>query len=387
MKEPLAEETMRGVSLKSLAEILFAKGPSVINSKSHRGIRATRPVSPIVRTRGPTMSAMDLTSNCLKEGCPVDLVSNLLEHLKAEPNPSAEVLKSMNELEDLLASSSPNKNDLERVVTDMNRMFSIRAPTMSAMDLASDCLKQGCPVDSVSNLLEHLKAVPNPSAEVVKSMEELEELLAASKPDKNELERVVRDMLGSFSAEAPPMSAMDLASDCLKEGCPVDLVANLLEHLKAVPSPSAEVATSIDELEKLLARTSPDKNALERVVGSLLSIFSAPRDTKADGYFWSPKKATYDLASDCLKDGCPVDMVSDLVTQLRAEENSSPEAEKIIKELEAVLALEQMPLEKALVKPNKNALEQLVTSVAKGLRASYGSLADSVTDSGMDFQR
>jgi len=523
-KEPQAEETMRRDSRrqKSLAALLLASNPSLMTSKSYRGIRAKS--TPVVRTVTPTMSAMDLTSACLKEGCPVDLVTDLLEHLKAEPNPSPEVKKSMAELEKLLASNAPDKNDLEKVVTDMftdmNKMFRVRAPTMSAMDLASDCLKQGCPVDSVSNLLEHLKAVKNPSAEVVKSMEELEKLLAASKPDKNELERVVGDMLASFSAEAPPMSAMDLASDCLKKGCPVDSVSNLLEHLKAVPNPSAEVLKSmkaleellasskpdknelekvvgdmlasfsaeappmnamdlaadclkegcpvdlvsnllehlkavqdpsaevrasmkeleeliassmpdknriekvmedmlaslsaraptmtamdlasdclkdgcpvdmvsdllshlkavpnpssevskaIEELEKLLGLEKPDKNAMEKIVGDLLAVFAGPKattamsyaDPVANKYFWAPKKATYDLASDCLKEGCPVDMVTDLVAQLKAEKNASPDAEKLIEQLEAVLAMEA---------PNKNALEQLVTSVAKGLKANY----------------
>lgn len=94
--------------LTEFASYLLATSP-------HLGIpRAARPA--LLRQARPQMSAMSLAQNCLEEGCPVDMVYELIEYLKTDKNPSRAILRTITELEDVLGASQPNKNIMEQVV-------------------------------------------------------------------------------------------------------------------------------------------------------------------------------------------------------------------------------------------------------------------------------
>jgi hypothetical protein len=350
-------------------------------------------------------------------------------------------------LEQLLVEQEPDLTELNKFVGQMVGSFAVEdgkvargyterpgtggymgqswSPPAATIDLAKDCLDAGCPVDMTTELLASLKAAENPSIEVQRAIKELEGLLAQAKPNKNELDKVVgsivqtfpgKDMVGAFAvaggeeplgysgkkrgakalathlfanipnviskvatpatsvrrARLPRMNVFDLAVSCLEDGCPIDEVSNVVVQLKAINNPNPEIVTAIKDLEKLLVADKPNKNAMASVLGGMVNSFTVIDSStlpataysvgSEDEFGWRPQKATIDLASDCLDEGCPVDLVSDLVAQLKAEKNSSPESQKIIEELEALLAMDE---------PNKNALSQLVTAVAKGLRANY----------------
>jgi hypothetical protein len=186
----------------------------------------------------------------------------------------------------------------------------------------------------------------------------------------NLMYRVATPANSARRSRVPRMNLMDLATACLEDGCPTDDVSNLVAELKAVKSPSPEIVTTIKDLEKLLVEDTPNKNAMASVLESMVESFSVVSDVPGQAYsvksddefVWRPQKATIELASNCLDEGCPVDLVADLVAQLKAEKNPSPESQEIVKQLEALLAMDA---------PNKNALSQLVTAVAKGLEATY----------------
>jgi hypothetical protein len=62
---------------------------------------------------------------CLEEGCPVDTVEDLLAELKLEKDPSAEMMKTINALEALLADPNASKTDMEKWVAAAARSFSV----------------------------------------------------------------------------------------------------------------------------------------------------------------------------------------------------------------------------------------------------------------------
>jgi hypothetical protein len=322
-KQPLVEEMTGSDTLKSIAAFLLASNPGLITPKSNQGVRAMRPMSPIVRTRAPTMSAMDLASECLKDGCSVDSVANLISHLKAIKEPTAEVKNALNELDKLSRYDKPDKNAMETLVGDLFSAFSgfsheskpasysqspkatggvMWAPARATIDLAGNCLEEGCPVGIVGDLLEQLKAEKNPTAEVLKTIAALEKELApsSSPPNKNELDNIVGNLVTYFSGVdhgmtlsysqgpatfspapkiwIPSKATVDLAENCLNEGCPVDMVSELLSQLKTEENPSAEVLELMAVLEKLLAPVAsgeaPNKNEIEKVVGNLVGSFT-----------------------------------------------------------------------------------------------------------------
>jgi len=322
-KEPLVEEMTGSDTLKSIAAFLLASNPGLTTPKSNQGVRAMRPMSPIVRTRAPTMSALDLANECLKDGCAVDSVRNLISHLKAIKEPTAEVKNALEELEALTRDDKPDKNALESLVGDLFHAFSgfpheskptgysqspkaqggvMWAPARATVDLAANCLEEGCSVGIVGDLLEQLKSEENPTAEVLKAIAALENELApsASPPNKNELDNIVGNLVSYFSGVdhgsslsysqppkafspepavwVPSKGTVDLAENCLNEGCPVDMVSELLSQLKAEKSPSAEVLELMAVLEKLLAPVAkgepPNKNEIEKVVGDLVGSFT-----------------------------------------------------------------------------------------------------------------
>jgi len=283
----------------------------------------------------------------------------------------------------------------------MSPIVRTRAPTMSALDLADECLKDGCAVDSVRNLISHLKAIKEPTAEVKNALEELEVLTRDDKPDKNALESLVGDLFHAFSGFpheskptgysqspkaqggvmwAPARATVDLANNCLEEGCPVGIVGDLLEQLKAEENPTAEVLKAIAALENELAPSAspPNKNELDNIVGNLVSYFSGVDHGSSLSYSqppnaFSPQPAFWDLAENCLNEGCPVDMVSELLSQLKAEKSPSSKVLELMAVLEKLLA----PVAKG-EPPNKNEIEKVVgdlvgsfTGVDAGSSMSY----------------
>jgi hypothetical protein len=114
------ERFEEGKSLTPLAAFLLANNPSLTSTRVNQGHRAMSRASPLVRSGKQTMfspdertTAMGMASDCLEEGCPVDLVTDLLSHLKYVKDPSAEVVSAIKDLEKQLGLDKPDKNALE----------------------------------------------------------------------------------------------------------------------------------------------------------------------------------------------------------------------------------------------------------------------------------
>jgi hypothetical protein len=184
---------------KSLASFLLATNPRLMNTRLNQGL-----ARPPFRVGSQTMdgalkpdtTAMGMASNCLDAGCPVDLVNDLLTHLKASQDPSPAVVDAIKDLEAQLGSETPDKNKLTDIVDYVSRTFE----RTTAMDMASNCLDEDCAIDLVGDLVAHLKAVKDPSPEVLKVMQDLESQLASDKPDNNVLEKLVQDALRTFTS-------------------------------------------------------------------------------------------------------------------------------------------------------------------------------------------
>ena len=71
----------------------------------------------------------EMASGCLEEGCPVDLVDDLIESLKADAAALAKKQQSMlvmiGRLQALNASPETNKNEIEKLVGAASRSFSV----------------------------------------------------------------------------------------------------------------------------------------------------------------------------------------------------------------------------------------------------------------------
>jgi hypothetical protein len=142
------------------------------------------------------------------------------------------------------------------------------------MGFASDCIESGCATEDVSNLVEHLKAVEDPSPEVAQAIKDLEGLMKAAEPNKNALGDLIEGLFGTFKAVdargSPTKATLDLAKDCLEEGCPIDMTTGLLEALKGAANPSPDVVKTIGMLEEVLAGPAPNKNLVNLIIKDLL---------------------------------------------------------------------------------------------------------------------
>jgi hypothetical protein len=239
------------------------------------------------------MSKVLLITLCLASGNYGRRVQNALG---SEPHARDISDESSESLATLLLHMQPSLNAGFRAARPA--ASNVRTPIMrSTYDVASDCLDEGCPTDAVENLLAQLKKERQTSPEVVFIMKQLESLKQMEKPNKNEMESLVGNLLGTFSAtdgsplgfsgEATkaewaskyfntiPKTTVDLAEDCLEKGCPVDLTSELLEKLKAEENPGEEAAKAIKQLEELLAMEEPNKNEVDDLVQELLRAFSA----------------------------------------------------------------------------------------------------------------
>ncbi|KAL1520881.1 hypothetical protein AB1Y20_022442 [Prymnesium parvum] len=73
-------------------------------------------VSPVL------MAVEDVATNCLEEGCPIDLVEELIAELKQEGGAQQESL--VKQLTALLKNPEKNKNEIEKMVGAAARTFS-----------------------------------------------------------------------------------------------------------------------------------------------------------------------------------------------------------------------------------------------------------------------
>merc|ERR1719222_128456 len=110
--------------MNAIGVICFAAAAHGLVVSSPLG-RATMPVSPAIINMGIENMAAD----CLEEGCPVDMVTDLLAELKAE---SAEltrrqqsILVLIGRLQVLNASPEENKSEIEKLVGAASRSFSV----------------------------------------------------------------------------------------------------------------------------------------------------------------------------------------------------------------------------------------------------------------------
>merc|ERR1719337_816746 len=77
------------------------------------------------RAVAPAMGYQDAAAACLEDGCSLDTVEDLLAELKAEKNPTAEFMKTINDLEALIGSPNADKNAIEKIVSAASRSFSV----------------------------------------------------------------------------------------------------------------------------------------------------------------------------------------------------------------------------------------------------------------------
>ena len=86
----------------------------------------------VMRVATPLMADKtleEMASGCLEEGCPVDLVDDLIESLKADSAALAKKQQSMlvmiGRLQALNANPETNKNEIEKLVGAASRSFSV----------------------------------------------------------------------------------------------------------------------------------------------------------------------------------------------------------------------------------------------------------------------
>jgi hypothetical protein len=240
------------------------------------------------------------------------MVTELLTSLKAMENPSPEALKTIEELEALLAQEKPNKNALDKVVGGMVRTF------------PAENLIEAFDVASTKEPLSYSKKPSKTGADALTTN------LFAKSPT-----RPARPTSLARRVHAPSMNGVDLAASCLEDGCPLDEVSQLVADLEAVKDPTPEVVEAIKELTQILPSGRPNKNAMANVPeGMVQSGTVIDKKTQKARERALERKATIDAASDCLKGGCPVDLVLELTAKLKAEKNQSKRSQKIIKRLE-----------------------------------------------------
>jgi hypothetical protein len=142
---------------------------------------------------------MGFAADCMDSGCATEDVTNLVEHLKAVKDPSAEVVEAIKDLEALVSAEEPNKNALGDLIEGLFGTFKAvdarGTPTKETLSFAKSCLEEGCPIDTTAELVAQLKVAVNPSPDVLKTIEMLEEVLASDKPNKNLLNLVIGDLV------------------------------------------------------------------------------------------------------------------------------------------------------------------------------------------------
>ena len=66
-------------------------------------------------------------------------------------------------------------------------------------EVAESCLEEGCPLETVEELILKLKAEKNPSAAMVSAINSLQSLVASPDANKNEIEKIVASAARSSS--------------------------------------------------------------------------------------------------------------------------------------------------------------------------------------------
>jgi hypothetical protein len=166
---------------------------------------------------------------------------------------------------------------LAKVAAKGKRMATERIPVVmqsgeAFVQLAQDCIDEGCPLMTVEELLLELKAEKNPSAEIDKTIGELEKKLDESKSSRKDVEKLLEGIAKQVeaSSEAKADTALDgiedLVQGCIDEGCPIYTVEELLARLQKVASPSAELKTTIEALDKRAKEIIVDQQELEKIV-------------------------------------------------------------------------------------------------------------------------
>jgi hypothetical protein len=196
------------------------------------------------------------------------------------------------------AGRAPVMHHTDGASHELPRVSSV--PVMKASPdiaaLAATCLEEGCPVDEVTSLIAALKAI-EPSAEVkqtISQLEELVELVADPETNKNALRDLVAAVGKGLGYSGKPLkktnyaydvfnpkpaSSMAVALNCLEAGCSTETVEELIASLKAEKNPDSEVATTIKQLELLLATPTPNKNAIEELVAKVSQGFKVVGDS------------------------------------------------------------------------------------------------------------
>jgi DNA-binding transcriptional regulator GbsR (MarR family) len=149
-----------------------------------------------------------------------------------------------------------------------------------------------------------------------------------------------------------------LASNCLEDGCSTQSVEYLVSALKGKKDATKEEKEMIKELEMLIGKPEDNKNALEKLVGQVASVFSAPSQMQS--------------AQNCLDGGCSVETVEELLAVLKADEDPDEQVVKIIAQLEKLLETPEA---------NKNDIEVLVKDVLR----VFSTLPDPAKDPALGY--
>merc|ERR1719337_16257 len=96
---------------------------SLLGSASALIVSPARPRVALVRARATfvQMGLEEVAANCLEEGCPIDLVEDLIAELKVTPTTEAGVDSQsiIDQLQTLLASPETNRSEIEKIVAAM----------------------------------------------------------------------------------------------------------------------------------------------------------------------------------------------------------------------------------------------------------------------------
>jgi len=102
-----------------MSHTLFAVLSLLVASTSAFMVAPLRPRVAVARV---SMAIEDVAASCIEEGCPLDLVEDLIAELKAEDNKEASAL--VKQLTALIQNPEANRSEIEKFVLAAGRTFS-----------------------------------------------------------------------------------------------------------------------------------------------------------------------------------------------------------------------------------------------------------------------
>jgi hypothetical protein len=146
-----------------------------------------------------------------------------------------------------------------------------------------------------------------------------------------------------------------LVTNCIEDGCSTESVEYLVSALKAKKDLTKEEKEMITELEKLVVKPEDNKNAIQKLLGKVASVFSVTQKPYSAAAFKPSPVSKLKAAQSCLDGGCSVDTVGELLAVLKADEDPDAQVSQTIAQLEKLLGEPEA---------NKNDIQKVIEAAA-----------------------